>query len=69
MMVIECKTNFGGKDGLKGQKISAQGNALGNLSQIEFSNSIIREMIILRRKGVRGVTILNLLILLTSVEF
>ena len=30
MMVIECKTNFGGKDGLKGQKISAQGNALGN---------------------------------------
>ena len=30
MMVIECKANFGGKDGLKGQKISAQGNALGN---------------------------------------
>ncbi len=30
MMVIECKTNFVGKDGLKGQKISAQGNALGN---------------------------------------
>ena len=30
MMVIECKANFGGKDGLKGQKISAQGSALGN---------------------------------------
>ena len=30
MMVIECKANFVGKDGLKGQKISAQGNALGN---------------------------------------
>ena len=30
MMVIECKANFGGKDGLKGQKISAQDNALGN---------------------------------------
>lgn len=33
MMVIECKANFGGKDGLKGQKISAQGNALGNHNQ------------------------------------
>ena len=30
MMVIECKANFVGKDGLQGQKISAQGNALGN---------------------------------------
>ncbi len=30
MMVIECKTDFGGKDGLKGQEIPAQGNALGN---------------------------------------
>ena len=30
MMVIECKANFVGKDGLQGQKISAQGSALGN---------------------------------------
>ena len=29
MMVIECKANFVGKDGLQDQKISAQGNALG----------------------------------------
>ncbi len=29
MMVIECKANFVGKDGLQGQKISAQGSALG----------------------------------------
>ncbi len=29
MMVIECKANFVGKDGLQGKKISAQGLALG----------------------------------------
>ena len=30
MAVIECKVNLWGKDGLQGQKISAQGSALGN---------------------------------------
>ena len=30
MMVIECKANFVGKDGLQGLKILAQGNTLGN---------------------------------------
>ena len=33
------------------------------------TGNVAVEMIILRRKGVRGVAILNLLILLTSVEF
>ena len=34
MTVIECKANLWGKADLKGQKISAQGNALGNRNQL-----------------------------------
>ena len=37
MTVIECKANLWGKDDLQGQKISAQGNALGNRNQQEVS--------------------------------
>ena len=33
MVVIECKVNLCGKNGLQGQKISAQGVALGNHNQ------------------------------------
>ena len=35
MTVIECKANHWGKDGLQGQKISAQGNTLDNLNRQE----------------------------------
>ena len=54
MMVIECKANFGGKDGLKGQKISAQGSALGNHNRQVVGGKGKRVIIFIKLLPLRG---------------